>query len=373
MKRRPREFSAPNLENIMDAVNMATTEGDLWKKHRRISSRPLTETNLDHLLPMIISAAQELIRRLEKSADEGGNVEWCPVEDLQLCASRVASAVFMGEEDSVTSKNPLYTTEMQVELLRIIKDAFMITLKPTCVFYHDRFLYMLLFPGVRKFAQRLKRLQSQITDGIRQQVTHGLDRPHVGRSLMASAGSEYNETELAHTLFMYIGGGAETTASAMSWLLHNLCVHPELQRKARREADALEELSVESIHSMPFVEACALETLRLNPSVPVSIVSALVDCEVAGKRVKAGTQVIFPIGQMMRESYEDGDKFMPERWLTPSGDSIDEKKRSEFIAFGVGPRQCPGKHLAIRELLCNTALFLRNFCDIRLVKGQVAS
>ncbi|KAF4704092.1 hypothetical protein FOZ62_004935, partial [Perkinsus olseni] len=48
MKRRPREFSAPNLENIMDAVNMATAEGDLWKKHRRISSRPLTETNLDH-------------------------------------------------------------------------------------------------------------------------------------------------------------------------------------------------------------------------------------------------------------------------------------------------------------------------------------
>ncbi|KAF4716347.1 hypothetical protein FOZ63_016797, partial [Perkinsus olseni] len=139
----------------------------------------------------------------------------------------------------------------------------------------------------------------------------------------------------------YIGGGAETTASAMSWLLHNLCVHPELQRKAKREADLLEELSVESIHSMPFIEACALETLRLNPSVPVSIISALVDCEVAGKPIKAGTQLIFPIGQMMRESYEDGDKFIttvfqhvmfnpvvrPERWLTPSGDSIDEKKR----------------------------------------------
>ncbi|KAF4737917.1 hypothetical protein FOZ63_009006, partial [Perkinsus olseni] len=109
------------------------------------------------------------------------------------------------------------------------------------------------------------------------------------------------------------------------------------------------------------------------PSAPISFTKALVDCEVAGKPIKAGTQLIFPIAQMMRESYEDGDKFMPERWLTPSGDSIDEKKRLEFIAFGVGPRQCPGKYLAIRELLCNTALFLRNFDNIRLVEGQVAS
>ncbi|KAF4722844.1 hypothetical protein FOZ63_019101, partial [Perkinsus olseni] len=178
----------------------------------------------------------------------------------------------------------------------------------------------------------------------------------------------------------YIAGGSETTASAMSWLLSNFCLHPEIQQRARREADSLEELSVDSIHSMPFIEACALESVRLKPSAPISFTKALVDCEVAGKPIEAGTRLIFPIGQMMRESYEDGDKFMwvtgpmaiammaahvftmmvtrgdtivfqrlnsnpmvrPERWLTPSGDSIDEEKRLELIAFGFGPRQCPG-------------------------------
>ncbi|KAF4741828.1 hypothetical protein FOZ63_025974 [Perkinsus olseni] len=159
----------------------------------------------------------------------------------------------------------------------------------------------------------------------------------------------------------------------MSWLLSSFCLHPEIQQRARREADSIGELSVDSIHSMSFIEACALESVRLKPSAPISFTKALVDCEVAGKPIKAGTRLIFPIAQMMRESYEDGDKFMPERWLTPSGDSIDEEKRLELIAFGFGPRQCPGKHLALKQLLCYSAFLLRHFDDFRLAEQQAVS
>ncbi|KAF4685165.1 hypothetical protein FOZ60_006820 [Perkinsus olseni] len=264
MKRRPREFSAPDFENIMDGVNMAMSEGDLWKKHRRISSRPLTETNLDKLLPMICSTAQNLIRGLRESAGREGRIVWRPVRDLQLCAARVASAVYMGEDNPIISKNPLYTDEMQDEIWSLISDGFMLTLNPSCVFYHDRFFYRLVFPGVREFAQRWRRIESKILDATRRRVRDGLGRPHVCKSLPDSAGREFSEEELAHTLIMYLGGGAETTASAMSWLLSNFCLHPEIQQRARREADSIEELSVESIRSMPFIEACALETLRVS-------------------------------------------------------------------------------------------------------------
>ncbi|KAF4702960.1 hypothetical protein FOZ63_002986 [Perkinsus olseni] len=130
MKRRPREFSAPDFENIMDGVNMAMSEGDVWKKHRRISSRPLTETNLDHLLPMICSTAQNLIRRLKESAARDGRIVWRPVRDLQLCAARVASAVYMGEDNPIISKDPLYTDEMQDEIWSLISDG--IAAMPSC-------------------------------------------------------------------------------------------------------------------------------------------------------------------------------------------------------------------------------------------------
>ncbi|EER02264.1 cytochrome p450, putative [Perkinsus marinus ATCC 50983] len=159
----------------------------------------------------------------------------------------------------------------------------------------------------------------------------------------------------------------------MAWLLHNLCIHPEAQEKARAEADLVQDLSVESIHNIPFIEACTLETLRLNPSIPVSINRALVNCGVAGKTIRAGTQLIFPLAQMMKDNYEHGDEFRPERWLTPDGSTIDENKRSELISFGFGPRQCPGRHLAMRELLCFAVELLHTFEGFRLLEDRLCS
>ncbi|KAF4656239.1 hypothetical protein FOZ61_007112 [Perkinsus olseni] len=311
MKRRPREFSKPDYENIMDGVSMATAEGDVWKKHRKISSRPLTETNVNKLLPMITRTTQKMVRKLEESADEEGNIVWHPEEDLRQCASIVVSALCMAENYPMASKDPLYGDEIQAKLWGLIGDSFAISMKLSRVFYHDRFLYKLIFPGLRQVSGGWWRNYCQ---------RRGLDAP----------------------CFL-------------------------------AEADSIGEITPTSIHSMPYIEACALDALRLNPSVPVSINKALVDTEVAGKTVKAGTQLIFLVGQMMRENYDEGDKFIPERWLSADGSSIDGEKRSEFIAFGFGPRQCPGRFLGIAEIICSAALFLQHFDNFSFAKGKGVS
>ncbi|KAF4712749.1 hypothetical protein FOZ63_025120 [Perkinsus olseni] len=342
---------------------MATAEGDVWKKHRKISSRPLMETNVNKLLPMITDTTQKMVKKLEESADEEGNIVWHPEEDLRQCASIVVSA----------SKDPLYGDEMQAKLWGLIGDSFAISMKLSRVFYHDRFLYKLIFPGVRQFAHRWERVESEVIASFRRNAVNGPDHPCLSKSLKESAGADFSEKELAHTLMMYLGGGGETTASAVAWMLHAFCTYPEVQQRARAEADSIGEITPTSIHSMPYIEACALEALRLNPSVPVSINKALVDTEVAGKTVKAGTQLIFLVGQMMRENYDEGDKFIPERWLSADGSSIDEEKRSEFIAFGFGPRQCPGRFLGIAEIICSAALFLQNFDNFSFAKAMGVS
>lgn len=63
----------------------------------------------------------------------------------------------------------------------------------------------------------------------------------------------------------------------------------------------------------------------------------------------------------------------PERWLTPDGSTIDENKRSELISFGFGPRQCPGRHLAMRELLCFAVELLHTFEGFRLLEDRVVT
>ncbi|KAF4683938.1 hypothetical protein FOZ60_008408 [Perkinsus olseni] len=59
----------------------------------------------------------------------------------------------------------------------------------------------------------------------------------------------------------------------------------------------------------------------------------------------------------------------PVRWLTPDETDIDQAKWSKFVAFGYGPRQCPGKHLAMKEMIVFAAYLLRYFDNIRLGEG----
>ncbi|EER14090.1 hypothetical protein Pmar_PMAR020872, partial [Perkinsus marinus ATCC 50983] len=60
MRRRPSEFSGMDVENFTGSKNMVLSEGAMWKKHRRIVSRPLNERNLNKFVPMIISLGEDL-------------------------------------------------------------------------------------------------------------------------------------------------------------------------------------------------------------------------------------------------------------------------------------------------------------------------
>ena len=59
----------------------------------------------------------------------------------------------------------------------------------------------------------------------------------------------------------------DTTASALSRILHQLALHPEIQDKLRTElreaCEDNEELTYDQLVSLPFLEAVCRETLRL--------------------------------------------------------------------------------------------------------------
>ncbi|EER03658.1 cytochrome P450, putative [Perkinsus marinus ATCC 50983] len=342
----------------MDSVSMAMSEGDTWKRHRRAASRPLAETNLDKLVPMIIRLGEDMVGKLKQLADEKGVITWKPVNDVQLLGMRVAAAVYMGETDPLSSEYALFSHNVQGEVRELIMHIFSISLKPSRILYHDRLIYRLLFPGVRESARKWRGINSKLLEDIRRNKKAAPRDSDLPKSVPRSSAGQLNETELSHNLIMYLGAGGETAASAIVRLMQYFCKFPEIQTRARAEATSIRELSAHSVYDMPYIEACLMETIRLNPSPPMELVRALVDCKVAGKPVKAGTKLIFPLTQIQRKVYTDGDEFRPERWLVPGAHSIDEKLRTEFVGFGFGPRQCPGRYLAVKEVVTIIALLL---------------
>jgi cytochrome P450 len=81
-----------------------------------------------------------------------------------------------------------------------------------------------------------------------------------------------SEEELVAQMTIFLLAGTETTSSALTWILHLLALHPDVQDKLRNELKEAhennDELSHDQLLSLPFLEAVCRETLRLYVGFP---------------------------------------------------------------------------------------------------------
>lgn len=177
---------------------------------------------------------------------------------------------------------------------------------------------------------------------------------------------EPSEANLRDVILNMVIAGRDTTAQALSWAFFHLCIHPEMQARAREEVvatlvaalvegqsesspvtrqEALAKirqdaelparlLTYNAAQKLRYVEAFCMETLRLHPSVPKEAKTVMKDDTLPdGTAVFQGDIVSFQPWVMGRDADiwgPDCEEFKPERFL-------DQPKRSpfEFIAFQV--------------------------------------
>jgi cytochrome P450 len=135
-----------------------------------------------------------------------------------------------------------------------------------------------------------------------------------------------DEEVLSHVRLLF-PTGAETTASGLGSLFYALLAEPR---------------SWERVRTRPEERAWAVEELLRweNPVVSVPRVSASVPIEFEGARIAPDTPVLFCIAAAHRD---------PEVFRDPARYDLD-RRPTELLAFGPGPRQCPGMHLARKEM-----------------------
>jgi len=141
----------------------------------------------------------------------------------------------------------------------------------------------------------------------------------------------------------------ETCQNVLVSTLMLLAQHPAIAR------DLLDELrgklagaapTLDNIGNLPLLEAVIKETLRILPPVPLSMRVATQDTTLAGYAVpRCGRVVLNPfLTNRLPDLYPDADSFQPKRWATTQPTAF------EFLAFGAGPRACPGFGFAMNVL-----------------------
>lgn len=164
----------------------------------------------------------------------------------------------------------------------------------------------------------------------------------------------------AHATLL-IQAGADTTGTSLGSTLRFIATHPEAKALVVAEIKAADQegkLSTpiqyqEAVDLLPYSAACIKESLRLNPPA-TNLFARVVGQEgrqVDGHYVPAGTEITsnaFVVQRDLELYAPDPDSFRPERWLE-SKEKAQMLDAASFV-FGIGPRICLGKDIALMEL-----------------------
>jgi cytochrome P450 len=184
----------------------------------------------------------------------------------------------------------------------------------------------------------------------------------------------FTDDNLVDHMMTFLAAGHETTASALTWAIYLLCVHPEVQDRLREEVraklppvdDMSATVSALDIDHMPYLNAVCNEVLRYYSPAPMSVRVAAVDTTICDQHVPKGTRVMI-VPWAVNKSVElwgpDADKFNPGRWLPYfDGDkgaaSGHATSNYAFLTFFHGPRACIGQSFAKAEFACLVAAWV---------------
>jgi cytochrome P450 len=144
------------------------------------------------------------------------------------------------------------------------------------------------------------------------------------------------DEELRDQLVTLLLAGHETTATALSWALHELGKDPAQERKARDAATAGND---------DYLEAVLKEAMRLHPVIPMVVRHLMQPATIGGIDLPAGANVAASIilAHEAEENHADHLAFRPERFLDG------EVATNTWIPFGGGVRRCIGAGFSLME------------------------
>lgn len=162
----------------------------------------------------------------------------------------------------------------------------------------------------------------------------------------------------------------DATGVALTNVFFNLARNPSCYAKLRQEiVDAGEQAAwtFERLKSLKYLQYVINETLRLNPAIGSNNRIALRDTILltgggssgtAPIYVKKGDRVIMSFYALHRRQDlfgDDANVFRPDRWKTL------RPVPWSYLAFGGGPRVCPGQQLALMEVGYTIVKILQHF------------
>jgi hypothetical protein len=132
-------------------------------------------------------------------------------------------------------------------------------------------------------------------------------------------------------------------------LLVLLINHPEELAKVKKEIETKKYLEKDN-----YIRKCILELFRLNNAVNSTFrgLTETFTFKSSGQTFPIGTQFVFFNNPVLRDLFEEPNKFLPSRW------TISLEQTINALMFNQGNQRCPGKELVLSLLTSGLIVYL---------------
>ncbi|PVH69841.1 cytochrome P450, partial [Cadophora sp. DSE1049] len=176
----------------------------------------------------------------------------------------------------------------------------------------------------------------------------------LGTDTETSTPIKFTQAQLNSNANLIIIAGSDTVSTTLTRTFRLLAMQPSILKKLRMEVDEClkgDELTVDGVKNLPYLNAVVNESLRLFNPVPMGAHAATrpSGVYVDSTFIPGNIQISVPPIALMTDPryFAKPDEYVPERWLDWH-EGI--KDRRAFFPFGYGVHSCVGRQLALNEL-----------------------
>ncbi|KAL1725532.1 cytochrome P450 [Schizophyllum commune] len=352
--------------------------GDKWRARRRLFHSVFHESASARFRPLEKKVAHRFLRSMLSAGEDG-------LEDM---VRHMAGALVLGIAYGVDIKSDEDQRVIDARALMhmlagsTIQGSYLVNNVPALKYVPD------WMPGAgfkrvaREWRPRAQGIVDRPFEEVKKSLTDGsFPAQSFVRTTLEKGGDERAIRDAAATMY---NAATDTTVTNILNFVLAILDHPEIQRRAQAELDAVlgplqtaegkpgQMPTFEHASQLPYTTAVVRESARYRPVVPAGVSHAYNGEQpdvYNGYAIPCDSIIIPNIWSMAHNEdiYPDSYAFKPERFLAADGTLDPNVPDPAKIVFGFGRRACPGRHMAYDSVWLMLASILRVY-NIEKVK-----
>jgi cytochrome P450 len=320
---------------------LVTSEGDLWRKQRKLIQPAFHKQYIHTLFEDMLICANQMVEDFKSYAEKSTPVylsdEMMKVT-LHIIGKTMLSADVTAEAVPIRNSLIFIGKQIATDAMKAVKLPIWFPTASNIQFKKevnvlDKIIYRIIDER-RNSTEKKGDLLDMLMDSRYEDTGEAMPNDLLRDEIM--------------TIFI---AGHSTTATALAWTFYLISQNPEVYKKLKKEIDEVVgtgELTFQHLQQLHYSKACFNEAMRLYPPVWLFIRRAAEDNMVGDYLIEKDTDVLISPFLVHRnlEFWKDAYTFNPDRWDT---EEVKEMDKFTYFPFAAGPRMCIGNNFALFE------------------------